>query len=256
MTNDDITLRSAQDIFKMYNLFDLNTGVAQKIIQRAIDEATANLETSRQQAWREAESAKECASRADKRAIDEATAEYKEALRIAGECHQSTADQYAVKLEGLQKQLAAGGVAGALRGVAEPVAYMTDAPWGRCVSLDKPDFGLATWKAPMPRVTPLYTAPPAEPRSCTCHPDDAVHPCAQKYAASECQKPQDMLDLTPVGPGRTVDDYLHDRPHGERVLLMRDPKGSPLWWQSTLDIPTAQRLGFAYRYATLDSEEA
>jgi len=42
----------------------------------------------------------------------------------------------------------------------------------------------------------------------------------------------------------------------ERVLLMRDPKGSPLWWQSTLDTPTAQRLGFAYRYATLDSEEA
>jgi len=45
----------------------------------------------------------------------------------------------------------------------EPVAWMLEAPWGKGVTLDKPDFGLATWKAPVPTLTPLYAHPPAQP---------------------------------------------------------------------------------------------
>jgi hypothetical protein len=37
-----------------------------------------------------------------------------------------------------------------------PVAWMTEAAWGTSVALEKPDFGEAAWKAPTPRVIPLY----------------------------------------------------------------------------------------------------
>jgi hypothetical protein len=36
-------------------------------------------------------------------------------------------------------------------------------------------------------------------RSCTCHPDDAVEPCARKYAASECAARAQASLLPPVG---------------------------------------------------------
>lgn len=38
----------------------------------------------------------------------------------------------------------------------QPVAWLTEAAWGIDVSLEKPDFGNAKWKAPRPKVTPLY----------------------------------------------------------------------------------------------------
>ena len=40
----------------------------------------------------------------------------------------------------------------------EPVAWFTDAVWGKGVSLEKPDFGKAEWKTP-PKVTALYATP-------------------------------------------------------------------------------------------------
>ena len=39
----------------------------------------------------------------------------------------------------------------------EPVAWMTEAAWGTSVALEKPNFGATTWKAPTPKVIPLYT---------------------------------------------------------------------------------------------------
>ena len=42
----------------------------------------------------------------------------------------------------------------------QPVAWLTEAAWGTDVSLEKPDFGKSEWKAPEPKVTPLYTEPP------------------------------------------------------------------------------------------------
>ena len=42
----------------------------------------------------------------------------------------------------------------------EPVAWLTEAAWGTDVSLEKPDFGKAEWKAPEPKVTALYPTLP------------------------------------------------------------------------------------------------
>ena len=41
----------------------------------------------------------------------------------------------------------------------EPVAWFTDAVWGKGVSLEKPDLGKAEWKTP-PKVTALCAIPP------------------------------------------------------------------------------------------------
>ena len=41
----------------------------------------------------------------------------------------------------------------------QPVAWLTEAAWGADVSLEKPDFGKAEWKAPIPKVTALYFVP-------------------------------------------------------------------------------------------------
>ena len=38
----------------------------------------------------------------------------------------------------------------------EPVAWVTEAAWGTSVAFEKPDFGEAEWKAPTPKVIPLY----------------------------------------------------------------------------------------------------
>jgi len=67
---------------------------------------------------------------------------------------------------------------------------------------------------------PLYVAPPAKPRSCTCHPDDAVHPCAQKYAASECQKPPGERVLPPFREAwakKEAEGYQYGRDALEQV---------------------------------------
>ena len=42
----------------------------------------------------------------------------------------------------------------------EPVAWLTEAAWGKDVSLEKPNFGNTKWKAPEPKVTALYAIPP------------------------------------------------------------------------------------------------
>lgn len=40
---------------------------------------------------------------------------------------------------------------------AEPVAWLEEAAWGRSLHLTKPDYGQAKWRAPEPKLTPLYT---------------------------------------------------------------------------------------------------
>ena len=42
---------------------------------------------------------------------------------------------------------------------AEPVAWLEEAAWGRSLHLTKPDYGKAKWRAPEPKLTPLYTHP-------------------------------------------------------------------------------------------------
>ena len=44
---------------------------------------------------------------------------------------------------------------------AEPVAWLEEAAWGRSLHLTKPDYGQAKWRAPEPKLTPLYNRVPA-----------------------------------------------------------------------------------------------
>ena len=44
---------------------------------------------------------------------------------------------------------------------AEPVAWLEEAAWGRSLHFTKPDYGKAKWRAPEPKLTPLYNRVPA-----------------------------------------------------------------------------------------------
>jgi hypothetical protein len=65
--------------------------------------------------------------------------------------------------------------------MAEPVAWLTDAAWGRSVSLDRPNFGKAEWKAPQPRVVPLYAHPPQTAPAAPTLADEEITDIFQKY---------------------------------------------------------------------------